>query len=726
MSSISDRSHAHQTRSYDRANSVVFLKTDGLFGGLSNMAGGYPLHVQGARILTSEALYQACRFPHLPEVQRLIIGQTSPMTAKMKSKPHRNSSRPDWNHVRVKVMRWCLRVKLAQNWAKFSDLLLRTGDRPIVEESRKDHFWGAKPVDEQTLVGMNVLGRLLMELREAVKSDGQDSFLRVDPPNIADFMLLGRTIGTIAEQGVTAVAPGGARAAVGTDAGSLVEQTSLFNQPEVREAPPPYFAPVQAEHRGFADLKPYTTMKDSGVLWLGEVPEHWSVLPNRALFTEVKERDHPNEEMLSVTITNGVIQQRTLLAGTSKKDSSNLDKAAYKLVRPGDIAYNKMRAWQGAIGASPHQGIVSPAYVVQRPRAGCDSRYFHYLLRTPAFAKEAERWSYGITSDMWSLRAEHFKMIYGCLPPSNEQAAIVSFLNYADRRIRRYIRAKQKLVKLLEEQKRGLIHRAVTRGLDPNVRFKPSGAEWLGDVPEHWSFVALKYLSKRVQNGATPPTSEPAFYENGTVPWYGPSSCGQVEQVSFPVRYLTEAAFNAGRGRLINGPALLVIVIGATAGRMALLSQNGATNQQITAYELRTEFLNPRFILHQLRGAERWLRSTASTATIPILDGGLVSRLPVAITSLAEQESILDHADAATSDLTRAIDQARREVELLREYRTRLLADVVTGKLYVCDAAVQLPETPKEQEPLDEVGILTDEDEETADDADAAHEEAEA
>src|SRR4051812_5074813 len=110
-----------QERTYDRANSVVFLKTDGPFGGLSNMAGRFPLQVQGTRFYTSEALYQACRFPHLPEVQRLIIGQASPMTAKMKSKPHRKNSRPDWDRVRVKVMRWCLRVKLVQNWAKFSE-----------------------------------------------------------------------------------------------------------------------------------------------------------------------------------------------------------------------------------------------------------------------------------------------------------------------------------------------------------------------------------------------------------------------------------------------------------------------------------------------------------------------------------------------------------------------------------------------------------------------------
>jgi len=278
-------------------------------------------------------------------------------------------------------------------------------------------------------------------------------------------------------------------------------------------------------------LKPYPAYKDSGVPWLGKVPRHWDVLPDRALFTEVKERNHPEEEMLSVTIAKGVIRQRTLLADSSKKDSSNQDKSAYKLVLPGDIAYNKMRAWQGAIGASDYRGIISPAYVVQRPRKGAESRYFHYLLRTPAFAKEAERWSYGITSDMWSLRPEHFKLIYGCLPPPPEQAAIVRFLDHYDRKIGRYIRAKQKLIKLLEEQKQAIIHRAVTRGFDPNVRLKPSGVEWLGDIPEHWEVLPLRWCisigsgyfieTERVCSEATQDQPYPVIGGNGLMGYAG-------------------------------------------------------------------------------------------------------------------------------------------------------------------------------------------------------------
>ena len=186
-----------QTRIYHRANSAVFLKTREKHGGLSNMAGGFPLVVNGEAIRTSEALYQACRFPHLPELQREIISQKSPMTAKMKGKPYRHISRPDWDVVRVKIMRWSLQVKLAQNWDKFSELLLETGDMPIVEHSRRDDFWGAKPIDSETLIGTNALGRLLMELREQLKCESPEALQYVKPLAIPEFLLYDRPIEAI-------------------------------------------------------------------------------------------------------------------------------------------------------------------------------------------------------------------------------------------------------------------------------------------------------------------------------------------------------------------------------------------------------------------------------------------------------------------------------------------------------------------------------------------------
>ncbi|MBL4760559.1 MAG: NADAR family protein [Mariprofundaceae bacterium] len=188
---------ATNIRTYNRLDSIVFLRTKEKFGGLSNMASGFPINVNGIHIASSEALYQSCRFPHEPDIQKLIMDEYNPMTSKMMSKRFNRETRPDWYHVRVNVMRWCLRVKLINNWDKFGRLLLLTESKFIVEQSRRDTFWGAEPTNDITLVGMNVLGRLLMELREELQSESWQSLLKINTPNIPNFLLLGKEVDVI-------------------------------------------------------------------------------------------------------------------------------------------------------------------------------------------------------------------------------------------------------------------------------------------------------------------------------------------------------------------------------------------------------------------------------------------------------------------------------------------------------------------------------------------------
>jgi len=184
-------------RTYLRREAVVFHKTKERWGELSNMASGFPLVVVGSVWPSSEALYQACRFPHLPDVQLSIAQQTSAMAAKMKSKPHRSESREDWPRIRVRIMRWVLRVKLAQHMNSFGGVLLATGDASIVERSTKDRYWGAMESEDGTLEGENVLGRLLMELRDELRTRTRDELAIVAPPRVDHFLLLGRPVGIV-------------------------------------------------------------------------------------------------------------------------------------------------------------------------------------------------------------------------------------------------------------------------------------------------------------------------------------------------------------------------------------------------------------------------------------------------------------------------------------------------------------------------------------------------
>ncbi|MHB8788315.1 MAG: restriction endonuclease subunit S [Desulfobulbaceae bacterium] len=426
-------------------------------------------------------------------------------------------------------------------------------------------------------------------------------------------------------------------------------------------------------------------------------------MPNRALFTEVKDQNHPDEPLLSVTISRGVIHQQKLLSETSKKDSSNLDRSKYKLVQPGDIAYNKMRAWQGAIGASQYRGIISPAYVVQRPRNGAQAAYMHYLLRTPAFAKEAERWSYGITSDMWSLRPEHFKMIYCCLPPPGEQTAIVRFLDHADRKISRSIRAKQKLIKLLEEQKQAIINRAVTRGLDPDVRLKPSGVEWLGDIPEHWSLARLKNVAV-VQTGVTLgknyggiPTQSYPYLRVANVQ-RGHVALKQIKFIDVPPKEAAGAMLKAGDVLMTEGGDIDKL------GRGCVWRDEipGCLHQNhVFAARCRQSLLLPDFLVGLMtsqHGRAYFQLTAKQTTNLASTNSSTLKAFPVALPSPEEQRIILDKLASQTSDVDKAIKRTEREITLLREYRTRLIADVVTGKLDVREADV--PDIPEEALPV--------------------------
>ncbi|MFO1487355.1 MAG: restriction endonuclease subunit S [Verrucomicrobiota bacterium] len=213
-------------------------------------------------------------------------------------------------------------------------------------------------------------------------------------------------------------------------------------------------------------LNPNAPLKPSGIPWLGDIPQHWEVRPVRALFTEIKERGHEGEPMLSVTIKRGVITQAELLENSIKRDSSNEDKSKYKLLLPGDIGYNKMRAWQGAFGVSAYRGIISPAYIVVRPTALADSQYYHFLFRTPAFAKVAESWSYGIASDMWSLRPEHFRLIEVPVPPKPEQACIAGQLNKELAGFNIAIARTEREIALMQEYRTRLTADVVTGKLD--------------------------------------------------------------------------------------------------------------------------------------------------------------------------------------------------------------------------------------------------------------------
>src|SRR5690554_4595195 len=246
-----------------------------------------------------------------------------------------------------------------------------------------------------------------------------------------------------------------------------------------------------------AIYKPYPKYKNSNIPWLGEIPEHWEVRKVKYLFKEQDKRSLTgSEDLLSVSQYTGVTKKSDKVAnGDRLTNAKTLE--GYKIVSKGDLVINIMLAWNGSLGISKYDGIVSPAYCVYKLKEG-NEKYFGYLFKTKNAQQEFKKNSTGIIDSRLRLYTDDFFSIKTAVPPFEEQSAIARFLDYKLAKINRFIRKKKQLIKLLNEQKAAIINQAVTKGLDPNVKMKDSGIEWLGEIPEHWEVRKLKYVANVV------------------------------------------------------------------------------------------------------------------------------------------------------------------------------------------------------------------------------------
>jgi type I restriction enzyme S subunit len=466
-------------------------------------------------------------------------------------------------------------------------------------------------------------------------------------------------------------------------------------------------------------LKPYPAYKDSGVPWLGTVPEHWEI---RRLRNTVEMRvsnvdKHTNEHEVPIRLCNYIDvykNERITDRITFMRATASRDEIAHFRPESGDVLITKDSEMWNDIGVPALVEYTASDLVcgyhlaLLRPFKGLmDGGYLFRALQSPPVAYQFHVSANGVTR--YGLSHDAIKSVVLPVPPFPEQAAIIRFLDHADRRIRRYIRAKQKLIKLLEEQKQAIIHRAVTRGLDPNVRLKPSGVEWLGEVPESWEILRTRYLFREVdcRSKAGTETHLSMSQKLGLVP------SSMVEQ-----RTLVSLSYTGAK--LCEEDDLVLNRLKAHLGVFALARQSGVISPDYTVLRK----IRPMVVQY----FEHVLRCPACRGELRVRAKGIVEgfwrlytddfyniRLPVP--SENDQRQIVDAIDVATESIRATIRQNEQEIALLREYRTLLIADVVTGKLDVRDAAQHLQAEAEELELLDDVEALAD-GEEDGEDAD--------
>lgn len=444
-------------------------------------------------------------------------------------------------------------------------------------------------------------------------------------------------------------------------------------------------------------LKPYPEYKKAGVSWIGSIPAHWPEKRAKYYFKEIDERSQTgDEEMLSVSHLTGVTP-RSQKNVTMFKAESNVGQ---KRCRPGDVVINTMWAWMSALGVANHAGIVSPAYGVYRPinDQEYDTYYLDHLLRIAGYQSEYICRSTGIRSSRLRLYPDKFLSMRVACPPWEEQQAIAKFLKAQNLLFRKFIRNKRRLIELLKEQKQHIINQAVTRGIDPNVKLKPSGVEWIGDIPEHWESTKLKRVisfnpSKSETKVNSADIDKVTFLPMENISTNGDIDCSEKRLLSEVWNGFTyfrrgdvviakiTPCFENGKGAFLKG---LETDFGFGTTELIVLRPSKAIDGAFLRFLTTTK----QFLML----GEQHMTGSAGQQRIP---SNFVKNYPIGLPPIEEQRDILRHIHEKSVEIDQAITRAQREIELMREYRDRLIADVVIGQVDV--RGIEVPEMAEEE-----------------------------
>jgi type I restriction enzyme S subunit len=422
----------------------------------------------------------------------------------------------------------------------------------------------------------------------------------------------------------------------------------------------------------------YPKYKESGTEWIGAVPAHWEVKRIGYYFNERREKVSDKAfPALSVT-KHGIVPQLDTAAKSDDGDNR-------KKVLKGDFVINSRSDRKGSAGASQLDGSVSLICTVMRPQEQVHTPFVHHLLRSQPFQEEFYRNGKGIVADLWSTNYSEMRNILLGMPPLPEQTAISAFLDRETAKIDALVAEQQRLMELLKEKRQAVISHAVTKGVNPKAPMKPSGIEWLGDVPAHWEVNHLRRLVKKgttitygiVQAG---PDIE------GGIPYIRTSD---MSGDSLPEDgYLrTAPEIDASYSRSKVEPNDLVVAIRASLGKGLLVPGflNGANLTQGTARISPGEKLVPQFLFWSFNSdyCQKSIRIVAKGTTFLEITLDALRRIPLAVPPVAEQDAIVSFLDEEISKLDTLTTEAQRAIDLLQERRTALISAAVTGQIDV-------------------------------------------
>jgi type I restriction enzyme S subunit len=435
-------------------------------------------------------------------------------------------------------------------------------------------------------------------------------------------------------------------------------------------------------------LKPYAEYKESDIPWAPALPSSWQTERAKRLFTKMQRPVRPEDDVVTC-FRDGMVtlrKNRRLRGFTEATVFSG-----YQGIRKGDLVIHGMDAFAGAIGVSDSDGKGTPVYNVCKPGPGVVASYYAHTVREMSRSQWILALAKGIRERSTDFRYEMFGNQIVPLPPPDEQAAIVRFLDHANRKIDGFIRAKRKLIGLLNEQKQAIIHRAVTRGLHPDVPLKPSGIPWLGDIPAHWTLKRFKFIA-RINSGQVDPRESRYRKLVLIAPNHIHSGSGMLlAQETADEQGADSGKYLVSRGQIIYSKIRPNLRKATIAPCDCLCS---ADMYPITP----TKEVLPEFLLLLLLSQPftKFAVDCSMRVAMPKVNREALANCLMWYPEPDEQRKVLATVACESAPYDTAIARTEREIALMQEYRTRLTADIVTGKLDVREAAAKLPDLPNE------------------------------
>lgn len=438
----------------------------------------------------------------------------------------------------------------------------------------------------------------------------------------------------------------------------------------------------------------YTKYKKSTVPWLGDIPEHWEIRRIKYVFQELDSRSETGkEDLLSVSQYTGVTKKSDKVAeGENVSNAKTLE--GYKIVEKGNLVINIMLAWNGSLGISKYNGIVSPAYCVYNNLIG-DERYFSYLFKTKNAKQEFKKQSTGIIDSRLRMYTDNFFNIKTALPPKQEQTTIANFLDYKTEKINRFVTKKKQLIELLNEQKAAIINQAVTKGLNTNTPMKDSGIEWLGEIPKHWETTKLTGVCSFVRGNSSFKKDELLCSGNYVALQYGKTY--KIDEVDENFQFYVNDEFYKD-SQIVNYGDVIIISTSETIEDLGHSAFYNRTDLGLLGGEQMllkpNKKIDGKYLYYSSKVFTKGLQKYATGIKVYRFNINDLKTIYASIPPIEEQVKISEYIQSELNTVTKTISTIQKEIALVEEYKTALIAEAVTGKIDVRDFKIPTQATP--------------------------------